>query len=82
MYIHCLKERGYATKNEIEKIFKDEKERLKQKMKQKRKEETAKKKKEIEELTKLKKQVIDYVNMKLENDIVKESGNISEGEIQ
>lgn len=81
VYIYCLKERGYATKKEIDRIFKDEKERLKEKIKQKRHKQTAKRREEAEKLAKLKKRVIDYVNKKIEGGTEKESDDFSDGEI-
>lgn len=76
-----MKERGYATKKEIDRIFKDEKERLKEKIKQKRHKQTAKRREEAEKLAKLKKRVIDYVNKKIEGGTEKESDDFSDGEI-
>ena len=82
VYICCLKERGYATKKELESIFKDDKERTKEKSKRKRHEQTARRRKEDEKLVKLKKRVIEYVNRKIESEERKENDQVPDGEVE
>ena len=50
-------------------------------MKRKKQEQAARKKREFENLMKLKKQVMEYVNNKMETDVRKEDSQLSEGEI-
>eukprot|EP00112_Aurelia_sp_Birch-Aquarium-sp1_P020117 Seg511.2 transcript_id=Seg511.2/GoldUCD/mRNA.D3Y31 product="Phosphorylated adapter RNA export protein" protein_id=Seg511.2/GoldUCD/D3Y31 len=66
VYIYCLKENGYATKEQVAEIFKDEKERLKTILKHKRKLQNEKKRKELEDVKKLKDRVLEFVNKKFE----------------
>ena len=66
VYIYCLKEKGYATKEQVAEIFKDEKERLKNILKHKRKLQNEKKRKELEEMKELKDRVLQFVNKKFE----------------
>jgi len=82
VYICCLKERGYATKKELDDIFKDDREKMKEKAKRKRREQTAKKRREMEGLAKLKKQVKDYVRNKMDAEEGKENSQLSESDKQ
>ncbi|XP_065072163.1 uncharacterized protein LOC135696632 [Rhopilema esculentum] len=65
VYIYCLKEKGYASKEEVELIFKEEKERLKEIAKRKKKDQNLRKRKELQKMDRLKKRVIEFVNKKI-----------------
>eukprot|EP00794_Sanderia_malayensis_P016781 gene16781-18476_t len=79
VFIFCLKEMDFATKEQINEIFKDEKVKLKEIVKRKRKEKTAKQREEISKLAEYKQQALKRVDQMMAKNCEKiEAGEIIE----
>ncbi len=57
-----MKEMGFATKDQVNEIFKEEKQKLKEIIKRKRKEKNAKQREELSKINELKERALKYMN--------------------